>query len=230
MSKQHTTKRDTARGFTLIELLIVIAILSILAAILFPVFSAVRENARRTACLSNLRQLSLAIRAYAQDADDHLPYGGDVCDLHTNGWSGTDFEIPIRHIKPLPDVMLPYTTSQMLWRCPSDSGQNSCGASHIQFDPAYHDYSTRGMSYVYHTELALRDMRLSSLVLFDASAPHTARGPAEVLLLADGDGDWHRQGLFSSRRYNILMADGHVQSLEQDQADLLWFQTYTPTN
>jgi len=54
-------------GFTLFELLVVIAIISILAAILFPVFQGVRENARRTACLSNMRQIGLAASLYVQD-------------------------------------------------------------------------------------------------------------------------------------------------------------------
>ena len=60
-------------GFTLIELLVVIAIISILAAILFPVFQNVRENARRTACLSNMRQIGLAASLYIQDTDGRYP-------------------------------------------------------------------------------------------------------------------------------------------------------------
>ena len=61
------------RGFTLIELLVVIAIISILAAILFPVFARARENARRASCMSNLKQIGLAVMMYTQDYDEHLP-------------------------------------------------------------------------------------------------------------------------------------------------------------
>ena len=61
------------RGFTLIELLVVIAIIAVLAAILFPVFSQAREAARKTACLSNMRQIGLATRMYMQDFDERFP-------------------------------------------------------------------------------------------------------------------------------------------------------------
>jgi prepilin-type N-terminal cleavage/methylation domain-containing protein len=62
-------------GFTLIELLVVIAIIAILAAILFPVFAQARGAARKAACVSNVKQLSLGIMMYTQDYDETMPFG-----------------------------------------------------------------------------------------------------------------------------------------------------------
>jgi len=121
------------KGFTLIELLVVIAIIAILAAILFPVFAAAREKARATACLSNLKQLSLAMIMYAGDYNNFPPGGGMAghprCLVITwrNGpitWyndpSGTPspgwFQSPVQ-------VFFPYTKNNALWYCPDDTGE-----------------------------------------------------------------------------------------------------------
>jgi prepilin-type N-terminal cleavage/methylation domain-containing protein/prepilin-type processing-associated H-X9-DG protein len=69
--KTQITRRT--HGFTLIELLVVIAIIAILAAILFPVFAQARENARRSSCASNLRQVGLAYQQYITDFDETTP-------------------------------------------------------------------------------------------------------------------------------------------------------------
>src|SRR5215212_12079504 len=67
--------KRTRLAFTLIELLVVIAIIAILAAILFPVFARARESARRSTCLSNLKQLGTSTMMYLQDYDDTYPSG-----------------------------------------------------------------------------------------------------------------------------------------------------------
>src|SRR5712692_7814212 len=66
-------RRPQGRGFTLIELLVVIAIIAILAAILFPVFARAREQARKTTCASNMKQIATATLMYAQDYDELFP-------------------------------------------------------------------------------------------------------------------------------------------------------------
>jgi len=66
-------RRSPSAGFSLIELLVVVSVIAILSAILFPVFAQARETARRTTCLSNLRQLITAHHLYVQDYDEVLP-------------------------------------------------------------------------------------------------------------------------------------------------------------
>jgi prepilin-type N-terminal cleavage/methylation domain-containing protein/prepilin-type processing-associated H-X9-DG protein len=87
------------RAFTLIELLVVIAIIAILAAILFPVFAQAKAAAKRTADLSNVKQISLSMPMYANDHDDHLP-------LMRNVENGADWWTA--RMKSWKDGVLPY--------------------------------------------------------------------------------------------------------------------------
>ena len=102
------------RGFTLIELLVVIAIIAILAAILFPVFQKVRENARRTACLSNLKQLGLAIVQYNNDFDEKQPCGVSIYGAGS-GWAAQVY---------------PYVKSIAVYQCPDDSTHGTRSSSY----------------------------------------------------------------------------------------------------
>ena len=91
-------------AFTLIEILVVIAIIAILAAILFPVFARARENARRSSCMSNLKQLGLGIMQYTQDNDEAYPT--------PYYYNGARAVLWMEHI-------FPYVKSNQVFICPS---------------------------------------------------------------------------------------------------------------
>jgi prepilin-type N-terminal cleavage/methylation domain-containing protein/prepilin-type processing-associated H-X9-DG protein len=102
------------RGFTLVELLVVVAVLIIIAALLFPVFSQARESARRARCISNLRQISLAMSMYIDDHDGILPRdvtrAGDRSTGPCSSWN-PDARIETK--------LAPYLHSAELLACPS---------------------------------------------------------------------------------------------------------------
>ena len=99
-------KQVSKNAFTLIELLVVIAIIAILAAILFPVFGRARENARRTSCQSNLKQMGLGIMQYTQDYDERMV----PCNQTNSGSS-----------MPWMSMVQPYLKSKQIFRCPSNT-------------------------------------------------------------------------------------------------------------
>ena len=104
------------RAFTLIELLCVCALLTILAAILFPVFAAARDKARQTTCLSNVRQISVAQSLYIQDWDERLPHWYEVGDgSAAAAWGGYTFWT---------EYFQPYLRSRAVLRCPSFAWPN----------------------------------------------------------------------------------------------------------
>src|SRR5437764_10535785 len=97
------------RAFTLIELLVVIASIAILAAILFPVFAQAREKARATSCLSNIKQLGLALMQYVQDYDEMLPHhAGDYADF-MSATAGPNWARSVQ----------PYSRNTGIFACPS---------------------------------------------------------------------------------------------------------------
>lgn len=102
------------RAFTLIELLVVIAIIAILAAILFPVFAQAKFAAKKTADLSNTKQIGLAVKMYLPDWDDTMPlfyaYNSDPTIYTPAERRGTDL------------LLLPYTKNRDLFRSPLDTG------------------------------------------------------------------------------------------------------------
>jgi len=107
-----TLNRKAKGGFTLIELLVVIAIIAILAAILFPVFGRARENARRSSCQSNLKQIGLGLTQYTQDYDEIIING------ENNNQDNSTYQTRWM------DRVMPYVKSEQIFVCPSITTSN----------------------------------------------------------------------------------------------------------
>ncbi|RYZ81349.1 MAG: DUF1559 domain-containing protein, partial [Proteobacteria bacterium] len=112
-------------GFTLIELLVVIAIIAILAAILFPVFAQAREKARSTSCLSNQKQVGLALIQYMQDYDQTVP-PFRTADQYRDGrgFAWPAFAIDTAVTGTYWNALIqPYSKTFAVEICPSDANQ-----------------------------------------------------------------------------------------------------------
>lgn len=126
-----TTLSPQKRGFTLIELLVVIAIIAILAAILFPVFARARENARRTSCLSNLKQIGLGVMQYTQDYDELYPQTVQTNHTPINipGLTNLSFS-SVGQVWSWYQMLYPYTKSTQVYLCPSSGAGTSVHGGH----------------------------------------------------------------------------------------------------
>lgn len=187
---QTRTGSAPRRGFTLIELLVVIAIISILAALLLPVLGRVKESGRATVCLSNLRQVGIAVQLYVQDYRNRMPFIADAYPTVTNKYPGPDI------------VLLPQLGGVKVLRCPSDKWPGDKALFNSASESSY--FGQTGSSYSWNDFLNGQDAdRLNVLglkfdphqipVMFDKEKFHIARG--------------------ESKAKNFLYADGHIKNL-----------------
>ena len=110
-------------GFSLLELLVVLGILSLLAAMLFPVFAIVREKGRRTVCQSNLKQIAFAVQQYVQDNNQMYPLGST--------FDGSTWQ----------NDVYPYVKNCQVYRCPSDRDEDMSTDHIITGSPGSEEFS-----------------------------------------------------------------------------------------
>ena len=192
------------KGFTLIELLVVIAIIALLAAILFPVFARARENARRSSCANNLKQLGIGFAQYKQDYDESW----------CGGWSQTPPNAMWTY------VLQPYLKSNQVFRCPSDSRNNYSGYLHNNVLTSKCTGSQT--TYVNDSEIP---KPAESLILIDGNTGGSNQTQNGDYTLWN---DWNRVTRASDglprhlESPNILFCDGHVKGMKADRAVMKW--------
>ncbi len=201
--------------------MVVIGIIAILAAILFPVFSSAKASALKSVCAANLGQLGIAVSMYIQDSSGAYPSGTDgITEPFGN----------VKNIK-LTNQLAPYIKSPAVWHCPDDSGFyfSSSAYGGTMGDPAHPTaYATYGTSYLY----LLSGQGIIGPPFLDSELVHPARDG----LLFDMDGAWHSRepqvpagaGLTewshyqSLYWYNLLYFDGHVKYVSDPVMRTSW--------
>jgi prepilin-type N-terminal cleavage/methylation domain-containing protein/prepilin-type processing-associated H-X9-DG protein len=207
-------------GFTLIELLVVIAIIAILAAILFPVFGRARENARRSSCQSNLKQIGLGVMQYTQDYDERYPmryYGGatPLAVQNANSWRRQIF---------------PYVKSAQLFLCPSNSNNTGVAEDSVPATMAaaglpggspvfYRSYAINGANTFggtppseYDRAASLSEIPMTSECILVAEFSQGRPFTGDITNAEWGDPAWAFKGHLGTS--NFLFCDGHVKSMK----------------
>lgn len=231
--------RRKLSAFTLIELLVVISIIAILAAILFPIFARARENGRRAACQSNLKQIGLGLLQYSQDYDEVM-----IADWYgANGNTESDPASVAGGRYKWMDASYPYIKSEQVFVCPSDSADTLHNAKYVYYGnltaASNKDYGSYVINHGYGANTANRTpavshpLRVGELHQFVKQSQ--AVQPSETVWVVDGVSDFyfdindaatiitsvdpHRLQNAEERHLstaNILFVDGHVKAVKLD--------------
>ena len=240
MNSHTTTCPRPARGFTLIELLVVIAIIAILAALLMPALSSAKAKSKAAGCISNLHQLALAWRMYADDNNGtlaiNLPQPGNRSSWVT--WSST---IPATNQATGIRLgsLFAYVLNPVVYGCPSDPpptngparlsyAMNSwMGSRTMQTVPSTSSQSYR--TFVREGEIANIGGASRFWVIGDED-PTTLDDGFFKVTMDDGEPFVSLPGIQHQRGGGINFADGHAQIFRMHDPASLRGKQVSPTN
>ena len=219
--KHHISRRVKNQGFTLIELLVVVAIIGILAAILFPVFARARENARRASCMSNLKQIGLGMMQYTQDYDEHFPTclsdwnaPQDQTDISMPGAhyiTGTGTASQQGHKISWMDLIFPYVKSVQVFACPS-----------AKYAPADANYGYNFSIHNFNNPISIAAVtRASEVVMvmdYDSRYGTYANVANYGVWAPDDNSTWQPAVVPHLGGTNFAFIDGHVKWLPKTNA------------
>ncbi len=189
-------------AFTLIEVLVAIAVIALLAAILFPVFARARESARRVSCASNLKQIGMGLLQYMQDCDEKMPasaYGGVAIDSN----NATAYKWM--------DAIFPYVRSEQLFVCPSDAGARYVYSKSLPDGASTHDYGSYGQNGAYRLAGDSQTPPRSSTYIISLS---NIASPAATIWAADTNNREETNGSYGFSWDNALMNPGVMHNAD----------------
>jgi prepilin-type N-terminal cleavage/methylation domain-containing protein/prepilin-type processing-associated H-X9-DG protein len=185
--------RTHSCGFTLVELLVAVAVIAVLASLLFPAFSRARAKARQAACASNIRQVGMALAMYADDYDGLLP---PATTKVPGGHFSTPWQGPLDVVWW--DLALPYVRNEAVLHCPSAP----------PYLPAYH--INANLTFVQPGPLDAPTDSSTTILLFEHTVPTGPGGgiiiPAASFVSASAGDPFYHFG-----KMNVCFADGHIE-------------------
>lgn len=222
-------------GFTLIELLVVIAIIAILAAILFPVFARAREQARKTSCLSNLKQIGTSMMMYVQDYDERFPAWSEQCvhdpfgTIDPPGLCGNDTEMAFFRWA---FVTQPYVKNIQIYVCPSYPSNFWKWGGWV-YTGCYESWpppNWKGLSYDMKLGLAVAARCGRGLPAFDKVAQTAMIYENSSIHTQSPIGFWQctEENNFGKMVFNVAFADGHAKLIQVGQTRFVKKRTYRP--